>query len=94
MLRLVLEAADFGYIKAIDIDIDIDIQQACQPIVDQRPSLVLLDRVLSDGIGLELSRRQLLDHSSGFSSAAVRRPGNAFERGAAVSLFVLYVVLG
>jgi two-component system phosphate regulon response regulator PhoB len=51
MLRMALEAADFYCIEAQDI------QQAHQLIVDDRPSLVLLDWMLPGGSGLELMRR-------------------------------------
>jgi two-component system phosphate regulon response regulator PhoB len=51
MLRMALELADFRCIEAQDI------QQAYQLIVDERPSLVLLDWMLPGGSGLELMRR-------------------------------------
>ncbi|MBK6737633.1 MAG: phosphate regulon transcriptional regulator PhoB [Haliea sp.] len=51
MLRMALELADFRCIEAQDI------QSAYQLIVDERPSLVLLDWMLPGGSGLELMRR-------------------------------------
>lgn len=51
MLRMALELADFRCIEAQDI------QTAYQLIVDERPSIVLLDWMLPGGSGLELMRR-------------------------------------
>ena len=51
MLRMALEAADFRCIEAEDI------QEAYRLVVDERPSLVLLDWMLPGGSGLELMRR-------------------------------------
>ena len=51
MLRLALEMAEFHCIEAEDI------QQAHRLIVDERPSIVLLDWMLPGGNGLELMRR-------------------------------------
>jgi two-component system, OmpR family, phosphate regulon response regulator PhoB len=51
MLRMALELADFRCIEAEDI------QSAYQMIIDERPSLVLLDWMLPGGSGLELMRR-------------------------------------
>ena len=51
MLRLALEMAEFRCIEAEDI------QQAYRLIVDDRPSIVLLDWMLPGGSGLELMRR-------------------------------------
>jgi len=51
MLRMALELADFRCIEAQDI------QSAYQLIVDERPSIVLLDWMLPGGSGLELMRR-------------------------------------
>ncbi|MEZ5573338.1 MAG: phosphate regulon transcriptional regulator PhoB [Halioglobus sp.] len=51
MLRMALELADFRCIEAEDI------QSAYQLIVDERPSIVLLDWMLPGGSGLELMRR-------------------------------------
>ncbi|MCX2976576.1 phosphate regulon transcriptional regulator PhoB [Candidatus Marimicrobium litorale] len=51
MIRLALEMADFECIEAENI------QQAYQLIVDERPSIVLLDWMLPGGSGLELLRR-------------------------------------
>jgi two-component system, OmpR family, phosphate regulon response regulator PhoB len=51
MIRLALEMADFECIEAENI------QRAYQLIVDERPSIVLLDWMLPGGSGLELMRR-------------------------------------
>lgn len=51
MLRMALELADFRCMEAQDI------QTAYQMIVDERPSIVLLDWMLPGGSGLELMRR-------------------------------------
>ncbi len=51
MLRMALEMADYRCIEAEDI------QKAYQLIVDERPSIVLLDWMLPGGSGLELMRR-------------------------------------
>lgn len=51
MIRLALEMADFQCIEAENI------QLAYQRIVDERPSIVLLDWMLPGGSGLELLRR-------------------------------------
>tara|TARA_R110002124_G_scaffold68058_6_gene184518 strand:- start:250 stop:903 length:654 start_codon:yes stop_codon:yes gene_type:complete len=51
MLRMALEFADFRCIEAQDI------HRAYQLIVDERPSIVLLDWMLPGGSGLELMRR-------------------------------------
>lgn len=51
MIRLALEMADFQCIEAESI------QLAYQHIVDERPSIVLLDWMLPGGSGLELLRR-------------------------------------
>lgn len=51
MLRMALELAEFRCIEAEDI------QKAYQLIVDERPSILLLDWMLPGGSGLELMRR-------------------------------------
>jgi two-component system phosphate regulon response regulator PhoB len=51
MLRLALEMADFHCLEAEDI------KQAYQLIIDEKPSVVLLDWMLPGGSGLELLRR-------------------------------------
>jgi two-component system phosphate regulon response regulator PhoB len=51
MLRMALELAEFRCIEAQDI------QRAYQLIIDERPSVVLLDWMLPGGSGLELMRR-------------------------------------
>ena len=51
MLRMALEGADFRCIEAEDI------HEAYRLVVDERPSLVLLDWMLPGGSGLELMRR-------------------------------------
>ncbi len=51
MLRMALEISDFECLEAENI------QDAHRIIVDERPSIVLLDWMLPGGSGLELLRR-------------------------------------
>ena len=58
MIRLALEMADFECIEAENI------QRAYQLIVDERPSIVLLDWMLPGGSGIELLRRLKRDEAT------------------------------